>query len=166
MISFPADNATLGTDPFTMKGTGTPGSTIEILDSDKVIGTVTVGADGTWSFPITPTGSTAAYSARPAGTTDVTAKPIRVTFGSGQAASCTTLAPNCDAWVTRKGGLSLRMRAGAGTDQAIVARLPVGTQLKVLEGPKSNGGREWWRVRTVGGNEGWVAGENLVLQPD
>lgn len=165
-IGFPADNASLPAGGFTMTGTGAPGSTIEILDSDKVIGTVTVGADGTWSFPITPSGGTAAYSARAAGTTDVTAKPIRVTFGAGQAADCSTLAPNCDAWVTRKGGLSLRLRAGAGTGQAIVARLPVGTQLTLLDGPQPDGGRNWWRVRTVGGREGWVAGEELVLQPD
>lgn len=48
-----------------MTGTGAPGATIEIFDSDKVIGTATVGADGTWSFPITPSAGTAAYSARP-----------------------------------------------------------------------------------------------------
>ena len=165
-IGFPADNATLPAGAFTMTGTGAPGSTVEILDSDKVIGSATVGADGTWSLPITPGGGTAAYSARAAGTTDVTAKPIRVTFGAGQAADCSTLAPNCDAWVTRKGGLSLRLRAGAGTGQAIVARLPVGTQLTLLGGPQPDGGLSWWRVRTVGGREGWVAGEELVLQPD
>ncbi len=165
-IGFPADGATLGAGSFTMSGTGAPGSTIEILDSDKVIGTATVGADGAWSFPVQPAGATAAYSARAAGTTDVTAKPIRVTFGAGQAANCTGLAASCDAWVTRKGGLSLRMRAGPGTDQAVIAKLPVGTQVTLLEGPQSAGGLGWWRVRTLGAREGWVAGEELVLQPD
>ena len=149
-----------------MTGTGAPGATIEILDSDKVIGTATVGADGTWSFPITPSAGTAAYSASPAGATDVTAKPIRVTFGTPQAQACSTLAINCDAWVTREGGLSLRMRAGAGTGQRILTKLPVGTQLTLLEGPQPASGRTWWRVRTLGGQVGWVAGEELVLQPD
>lgn len=166
VISSPADGAQLDPGPFVMSGTGAPGSTIEILDSDKVIGTAQVGADGTWSFPVTPTGSTAAYSARPAGSTDVATRPIRVSIGAPQAQACTTLAANCDAWVTRKGGLSLRLRAGAGTDQSIIARLPVGTQLKLLEGPSDASGRSWWRVRTAAGREGWVAGSELVLQPD
>ncbi|MBK9944769.1 MAG: SH3 domain-containing protein [Kouleothrix sp.] len=166
VIGFPADGASLSTGEFTMTGTGAPGSDIEILDSDKVIGTVKVGADGTWSLPITPSGGTAAYSTRVAGSTDVAAKPIRVSFGAGQAAGCTSLAVNCDAWVTRKGGLSLRMRAGAGTGARILIKLPVGTQLTLLEGPTPANDRNWWRVRTVGGREGWVAGEELVLQPD
>jgi hypothetical protein len=165
-IGFPADGAQLQSGPFTMTGTGTPGSQIEILDSDKVIGTVTVGADGTWSLPITPGGATAAYSARPAGSADVTATPIRVTIGTAAASDCTNLAVNCDAWVTRQGGLVLRLRSGAGTSQAVLARLPVGTQMKLLEGPRAADGYTWWRVTTLGGREGWVAGEELRTKPD
>jgi hypothetical protein len=166
VILSPADGAQLDSDSVTLSGTGTPGSQIEILDSDKVVGTAAVGADGTWSFQATPTGATAAYSARPAGTVDVSDKPIRVTIGAGVAGACTALALNCDAWVTREGGLVLRLRAGAGSNQSIIARLPVGTQLTLLEGPQTANGFNWWRVRTVGGREGWVAGENLRTQPD
>lgn len=41
----------------TLKGTGEPGSTIELLTGDRVIGTATVKGDGTWSF--TPTAALA-----------------------------------------------------------------------------------------------------------
>jgi hypothetical protein len=166
VITTPADGAELDGGPITISGTGVAGSQIEILDSDKVIGTVAVGADGTWSFEATPSGNTAAYSARPAGSTDVTAKPIRVTVGTAAAGTCNDLAVNCDAWVTRTGGLVLRMRAGAGTSQSIIARLPVGTQMKLLEGPQPANEHNWWRVLTIGGREGWVAGEELRTQPD
>jgi hypothetical protein len=165
-ITAPADGTQLDSGTITIAGTGVPGSQIEILDSDKVIGTATVQADGTWSFEATPNGATAAYSARPVGSADVATKPIRVTFGSGSAGACDALAIGCDAWVTRSGGLVLRMRAGAGTSQSIIARLPVGTQLKLLEGPQALEQLSWWRVRTIGGREGWVAGEELRNQPD
>jgi hypothetical protein len=48
----------------------------------------------------------------------------------------------------------------------VVARLPIGTGLEVTEGPETANGFTWWRVITRGSNEGWVAGENLVTQPD
>jgi hypothetical protein len=136
------------------------------LDSDKSIGSVTVAADSTWSLPVTPSGGTAAYSARPAGSADATTTPIRVTIGAGVAASCDSLAVNCDAWVTRQGGQVLRLRAGAGTSQPVLARLPVGTQVKLLEGTQAANGYTWWRVITLGGREGWVAGEELRVKPD
>lgn len=165
-ITAPADGAQLDGGPIMLAGTGAPGSQVEILDSDKVVGTVTVGADGTWSFQAVPSGNTAAYSARPAGSADVAGKPIRVTIGAAPAGACNSLAVNCDAWVTRTGGLMLRLRASAGTSQVILAKLPVGTQMKLLEGPQAANGFNWWRVRTVGGREGWVAGEELRPQPD
>lgn len=47
-LSLP-ENAVAGTIPFS--GTGEPGSTVEIVLDGKSLGTVTVGADGTWQFP-------------------------------------------------------------------------------------------------------------------
>jgi hypothetical protein len=165
-IGFPTDGAQIPRGPFTMTGTGAPGSQLEILDSDKQIGSVTVAGDGSWSLPVTPSDGTAAYSARPAGSADVTITPIRVTIGAGVVAACDSLAVGCDAWVTRQGGLVLRLRSGAGTRQAVVARLPVGTQLKLLEGSQAADGFNWWRVSTLGGSVGWVAGEELRARPD
>ncbi len=47
-ISLP-ENAVAGT--VMLSGTGEPGSTVEIMLDGKSLGTVTVGADGTWQFP-------------------------------------------------------------------------------------------------------------------
>jgi hypothetical protein len=165
-IGFPTDGAQIPSGPFTISGTGMPSSQIEIFDSDKLIGSTTVAADGSWSLPVTPSGGTAAYSARPAGSADVTTTPIRVTIGTGVAAGCDNLAVGCDAWVTRQGGLVLRLRAGAGTGQPVLARLPVGTQVKLLAGAQAADGYSWWRIATLGGREGWVAGEELRARPD
>jgi hypothetical protein len=38
--------------------------------------------------------------------------------------------------------------------------------LQLLEGPTSANGYTWWRVATIGGRTGWVAGEELRVQPD
>jgi hypothetical protein len=165
-ISFPTEGAQVPNEPFTITGTGTPGIQIEVLDSDKVIGSATVGADGTWSLPVTPNGATAAYSTRPVGSTDVSATPLRVTIGTAAAGNCDSLAFNCDAWVTRVGGQILRLRSGAGTNQTVLFKLPVGTQMKLLEGPQAANGYTWWRVTTIGGRTGWVAGEELRAKPD
>lgn len=165
-ITFPADGAQLAAGPFTMAGAGAPGSRIEILDSDKVIGTVTVGADGTWSFPVTPSVGTASYGIRPVGAATVATTPIRVTIGATTAPTSASLAAGGTAWVTRKGGLRLRLRDGAGLSGNVLAFLPPGTQLSLLEGPQDRDGYGWWRVRTLGGREGWVAGSELRPQPD
>ena len=47
-LSLP-ENAVAGT--VMLSGTGEPGSTVEIVLDGKSLGTVTVGADGTWQFP-------------------------------------------------------------------------------------------------------------------
>ena len=39
--------------PFTLRGTGTPGSVVRILVDGKPVGTAEVAADGSWSYPIT-----------------------------------------------------------------------------------------------------------------
>lgn len=163
-ITFPTDGAQLESGPFTMQGTGEPNQQIEVLDGDRTVGTATVGADGTWTLEVTPTDATAAYSARPAGSTEPPATAIRVT--TGVVKTCTELAVGCQAWVTREGGLQLRLRAGPGTGAAIITRLPIGTQMELSEGPQPADGFNWFKVRTEGGEEGWVAGEQVRLQPD
>jgi hypothetical protein len=92
--------------------------------------------------------------------------PIRVTYGAAQAATCAALAVGCEAWVTRERGFALRLRDGAGTGATILEKLPVGSQMTLIEGPQAADGYNWWRVRTLGGREGWVAGEELRTQPD
>ena len=165
-ITSPADGAQLDVAPLTITGTGVPGSELEILDSDKVLGTVKVAADGTWSLQVTPNPGTASYGIRPVGAADVVGTPIRVTIGTATQATCTQIAVGCQALVTRDGGLRLRLRDAPGLGGQVIDRLPPGTQMEVLEGPKPSDNYDWWRVRTVGGKEGWVAGNNLRLQPD
>ena len=70
------------------------------------------------------------------------------------------------AYVTRAGGLPLRLRSGAGLDHKILDRLAPGTQMTLLEGPQQSDNHAWWRIRTTDGREGWVAGEELRSQPD
>lgn len=165
-ILAPREGAKLPAGPITINGTGTPGTDLEVLDSDKVLGEGTVTADGTWEIEVTPDEGEPAIGVRIKGSDDVVGKPIRITVGKAETNFCTGLELGCQAWVTRAGGFSLRMRAGAGTDQAIVAKLPIGTQMELLEGPSRANNLNWYRVRTKGDQEGWVAGENLVLQPD
>ena len=153
-IGFPADGAQIDVAPFTMTGTGTPGAELEILNSDQVLGTVQVGTDGTWSFPITPSAGTASYGVRPVGAETVVGTPIRVTAGADRVATCANLAVNCDAWVTRVGGLRLRLRSDANLQGQVIEFLPPGTQMTLLEGPRSDDGYSWWRARTLGGREG------------
>ena len=70
------------------------------------------------------------------------------------------------AWVTQIGGLPLRLRSGPSLEAEIVDRLKPGTQLTLMEGPIFDTGHSWWRINTADGRHGWVAGDQLVLQPD
>ena len=57
---------------------------------------------------------------------------------------------------------NLNFRSGPGTSHAIIARLPEGTLLRILdhsEGGVRLGGHHWWHVEFFGdGRIGWVAG--------
>lgn len=71
------------------------------------------------------------------------------------------------AWVTRAGGLPLRLRSRPGlAPDTVLDRLPPGTQMTLLEGPTDADGYSWWHIRTTDGREGWVAGNDLRTQPD
>ena len=129
-----------------------------------MVGTATVAGDGTWSVQVTPESAAAAYSVRPVGSSEPATTAVRVT--NGEVATCTELAIGCDAWVTREGRLVLRMRAAPGTSAEILNRLPVGAQMTLTEGPQPADDYTWWKVTTPGGQEGWIAGEQVRLQPD
>lgn len=55
---------------------------------------------------------------------------------------------------TTEGDL-LNVRAGPGTSYDILARLPDGTRVTLIEGPRAGEGYTWWRIR-AGDVEGWV----------
>ncbi|NJM07677.1 hypothetical protein HC891_18040 [Candidatus Gracilibacteria bacterium] len=113
VIAFPAEGDELPVGPFTMSGTGPPGTSWEVLNSDQVLGTVTVGDDGTWSLDVTPVEGTASYSVRPVGASEIVGTPVRVTVGEATAA-CDAIAVTCEVWVSREGGRTLRLRSSPG----------------------------------------------------
>jgi len=76
------------------------------------------------------------------------------------------LAAGASAWVTRAGGLPLRLRSGPSLNDSVIDRLQPGTQMTLQEGPRQADGHGWWHIRTTDGKEGWVAGEDLRTQPD
>jgi uncharacterized protein YgiM (DUF1202 family) len=76
------------------------------------------------------------------------------------------LAIGSTAYVTRAGGMPLRLRTGAGLNSDIRDRLQPGTEMKLLEGPHQADNHAWWRILTTDGRQGWVAGEDLRTQPD
>lgn len=70
------------------------------------------------------------------------------------------------AWVTQVGGLPLRLRSGPSLEADVIDRLKPGTQLTLVEGPIFDTGHSWWRINVTDGRQGWVAGDQLVMQPD
>jgi len=65
--------------------------------------------------------------------------------------------------VTGTGADKLRVRSGPGTDYATAVIVPDGTEFRVLEGPQSQGGYEWWRLEMTDGTTGWAAGRFLTI---
>ncbi len=86
--------------------------------------------------------------------------------GQSKAVGAGGLAVGASAWVTRAGGLPLRLRSGPSLEGQILDRLTPGTQMTLLEGPQQADGHAWWHIRTTDNREGWVAGEDLRTQPD
>ncbi len=60
---------------------------------------------------------------------------------------------------TFQGGL-VNMRAGPGTDHAVIRQVPHGTGLRIL----ARGQDGWVRIRTANGDTGWVSGRLLARQ--
>lgn len=85
---------------------------------------------------------------------------------SASAPAAGGLTVGSSAWVTREGGLPLRLRAGPDLSAKILDRLQPGTKMTLKEGPQQADGHGWWHIRTDDGREGWVAGEELRSQPD
>ncbi|WP_298817227.1 SH3 domain-containing protein [Chloroflexus sp.] len=70
------------------------------------------------------------------------------------------------AYVQKAGGKNLRRRQAPGLDSTVLDCLPPGTQLTLLAGPQEKDGYPWWHIRTSDGREGWVAGTELVTEPE
>jgi hypothetical protein len=96
------------------------------------------------------------------------AEGVSIGTKSVSASSAVTggLAAGASAWVTRAGGLPLRLRSGPSLGESIIDRLQPGSQMTLQDGPRNADGHAWWHIRTEDGKEGWVAGEDLRTQPD
>ncbi|MFO7169846.1 MAG: SH3 domain-containing protein, partial [Chloroflexota bacterium] len=106
----------------------------------------------------------AAKQQAPSIVTDAAAAAASVASGATGVSAAGGLRVGATAWVQNEQGQNLRRRAAPGLEAKILDGLPVGTQLELLEGPVSDDGYTWWRIRTKDGREGWVAGEGLVTR--
>lgn len=61
-----------------------------------------------------------------------------------------------EARVAKVDGSNMRIRSQPGFSQDIVAKVPEGTRLTILNGPRCIDGAKWWYIRTKGGIEGWM----------
>lgn len=64
------------------------------------------------------------------------------------------------AMVTRYPNTASRVRAGAGVNYDVVFQVSPGTVVDVMDGPKCSDGYVWWKIRTPGGDAGWMAEGN------
>ncbi len=78
----------------------------------------------------------------------------------------TGMAVGSTAWVRKAGGQGLNRRDAPGLNSNVQDSLAIGTQLTLQEGPVQADGYTWWRVQAGDGRVGWVAGEELVTQPE
>jgi chromosome segregation ATPase len=102
-----------------------------------------------------------AQAAQP-GVTNAAAQAQPAAAQAEQAVGAARLAVGVTAWVQNEQGQNLRRRSEPGLEAKVLDGLAVGTQLTLMEGPVSEDGYTWWRVRAKDGREGWVAGEGLV----
>lgn len=91
-IISPTERAELPQGPLTLTGAGEPGTEIEVLNKAAVIGRAQVGADGGWSFALTPTEGAHEFSARRAGNAVATSSIIHVVVGSPPPVAAATAA--------------------------------------------------------------------------
>ena len=75
-------------EPLTLEGTGTPGTTVQVYDGDQVVGETVVGPDGTWKLTLPPlaagTHSLVAKQVGADGKEQAASAPIELTVADGQ----------------------------------------------------------------------------------
>ncbi len=69
----PADGSNADSGELAFSGTGEPGSEVEILDGDELVGTAVVADDGTWEFSYTPTAGDHTFGVRAVGASEAAA---------------------------------------------------------------------------------------------
>ena len=75
-------------EPLTLEGTGTPGSTVTVYDGDQVVGETTVAPDGTWQITLPPPAAGAhslvAKQVGADGKEQAASAPVELTVADGQ----------------------------------------------------------------------------------
>ena len=75
-------------EPLTLEGTGTPGSTVTVYDGDEVVAETTVAPDGTWTLTVPPlaagTHSLVAKQVGADGKEQAASPPVELTVADGQ----------------------------------------------------------------------------------
>ena len=91
-ITFPIDVDVVRAGPVGLRGTGEPGTEVEVLDNGSVAGSTSVADDGTWAFPYEFSEGQHEITVRVAGVPDAASDPVRIlsVFGEGQ---CTFVQP-------------------------------------------------------------------------
>ncbi|GMA14141.1 DUF937 domain-containing protein [Deinococcus metallilatus] len=91
-ITEPAASAQLPAGGFTLRGTGTPGQTVQVLEDGTSLGNATVAADGTWSLNVpSPAAGAHTYSVKGADGTELASVAATVAAASAgaSAVNCT-----------------------------------------------------------------------------
>lgn len=78
-LDFPEAGVDLEAEALELRGTGTPGAVLEILDNGEVVDTVEVGADGNWTYALTPEAGAHSYAVREVGAEDAVSDAVAVT---------------------------------------------------------------------------------------
>lgn len=125
--------------------------------------TIVVIAPPTETPTLTPTSSpTRTPSPRPSNTPAPTATATLTATPSPTRRPTATPEPTLrvggEAEVTA-GEFGLAVRDGAGSNFGLVVNLSNQTLVDIVDGPEDVNGINWWRVRTTGGQIGWVAEE-------
>jgi hypothetical protein len=143
---------------------GTPGPATDGLDA-AVIRTL-VAATDTPEVTATPEATAAPeVTATPEATAtlEATATPdATATPGSPIGEGCQYAQPLAPVGVgdladVTPAGVGLSLREAAGLSATLIRKLPAGTQLQILDGPRCADGYRWWSVQVVeDGRTGWV----------
>ena len=75
-------------EPLTLEGTGTPGTTVTVYDGERVVAETTVASDGTWTLTVPPlaagTHSLVAKQVGADGVEQAASAPVELTVADGQ----------------------------------------------------------------------------------
>ncbi len=108
----------------------------------------------------TPTPAATSATPRPGTPGAVTPTPV-IAANTPTPAPSTQIAPGIRAQVVGVGADQLSVRGGPGAANARIGMVADGVKLKVLEGPETADGKQWWRVQLDDGAIGWVVADYL-----